>query len=557
MKYKKFKKIELPDRKWPQNEIKSAPIWCSVDLRDGNQALVNPMNLEQKIRFFNLLKDIGFKEIEIGFPSASEVEYRFCRYLIENDMIGDDITISVLTQAREHLIRKTAQAVKGAKNVIVHLYNSTSTLQREVVFEKSQEEIIDIALNGVDWVKKYFKESDTRVILEYSPESFTQTELDFAARICNEVVNRYDPRKDEKVIINLPSTVEVSTPNVYADQIEWMCRNLDQRENIILSVHTHNDRGTAVAASELALMAGADRIEGTLLGNGERTGNVDIITMALNMFTQGIDPKLSFEDIDSIIEIVESSIGIKTHPRHPYAGELVYTAFSGSHQDAIGKGMRKQKQNTLWRVPYLPIDPKDVGRNYESIIRINSQSGKGGAAYLLEEKFGFKLPKKMTIQVAKEIQKASEEKNGALSEEEIYAVFSKNFLNIKEPLFLRDLVVNIIDKEVEVSALIMLKEDTFYMKQRASGIIEAVSEMIKKCGIDFEIEEYFEHALEKGSDAKAVSYLGVNIDKKLFFGAAVADNITHSSINALFSAINVAFFQCGDRKSIKKDEVYS
>ncbi len=555
MKYKKFEKIDLPDRKWPEHEILKAPIWCSVDLRDGNQALVNPMNLEKKIRFFKLLIEMGFKEIEIGFPSASETEYEFCRYLIENSMIPDDVTISVLTQAREHLIKKSAQALEGAKNVIVHLYNSTSTLQREVVFEKSKDEIVDIALSGVDWIKEYFKEFEGTVSLEYSPESFTQTELDFAVRICNEVVKKWDPKEDEKVIINLPSTVEAATPNIYADQIEWMCRHFEKRDQIIVSVHAHNDMGTAVASTELALMAGADRVEGTLLGNGERTGNVDIVTLALNMFTQGIDPKLKIDDVDRIIEVVEYCNEIDTHPMHPYVGELVYTAFSGSHQDAIRKGMQKQKEKSFWSVPYLPVDPKDVGRNYESVIRVNSQSGKGGVAYLLYERFGFDIPKKMMPFIAKVVQKESEVKGGVLNEEEIYRLFFENFINIDKPIFLGNLEVSIFGKRVEVSAKIETKEDSFSMQTEASGIIEAISKILKHYGLVFEIEDYFEHALSKGSDAKAVSYVGINMNEETYFGVGVAENITYSAINALISAINIGLSLQKER--IKLSGVYS
>ena len=378
MKYQKFNKINLPNRTWPDAEITQAPVWCSVDLRDGNQALIKPMSLEKKIRFFNLLVEVGFKEIEIGFPSASEVEYEFTRYLIENDMIPDDVTIQVLTQAREHLIKKSAEALQGAKNVIVHLYNPTSTMQREIVYKKSQKEIIDIALDGVKWIKEYFGGFEGSVRFEYSPESFTQTEMEYALEISNAVIEAWNPQGDEKMVLNLPSTVESGTPNIYADQIEFMSRNVVKRENVLISVHAHNDRGCAVASTELGLMAGADRVEGTLLGNGERTGNVDIVTVGLNMYTQGVDPELDFSNVDKIVKVVEASNEIKTHIRHPYVGDLVYTAFSGSHQDAIKKGMAVQKEDALWYVPYLPIDPKDVGRSYESIIQINSQSGKVG-----------------------------------------------------------------------------------------------------------------------------------------------------------------------------------
>ncbi len=540
MKYTKFKKIDLPDRTWPGNEIEQAPIWCSVDLRDGNQALINPMDIDKKVRFFNLLVQIGFKEIEIGFPSASETEFAFCRYLIEEGLIPDDVTISILTQAREHLIAKSAEALEGAKNVIVHLYNSTSTMQREIVFHKSCDEITQIALDGVAWVKHYFKDFEGNVHLEYSPESFTQTELDFAVDICNAVVDAWDPRHDEKVIINLPSTVESATPNVYADQIEWMCRHIQRREQVIVSLHAHNDRGTAVAATELALMAGADRVEGTLLGNGERTGNVDIVTLALNMYTQGIDPKLDFSDVDKIIEVVEHCNEIKTHPRHPYVGALVHTAFSGSHQDAIKKGLALQQKERLWYVPYLPIDPKDIGRSYESIIRVNSQSGKGGVSYILESAFGYKIPKSMQPFVARAVQNVSDQKGGVLSEVEIFTIFKREFLNIAKPFSLKDIKITIEDEVVALEAMLCQEGVCETMMQKGSGIIEALSSMIKNKGVSFEVQSYNEHALSRGSDAKAASYFAIKKEGKTYFGAGVGENITYASIYALLSAVNRA-----------------
>ena len=396
-KYRPYPKIDLPQRQWPDNTIDHAPIWCSVDLRDGNQALVTPMNLGQKLELFDLLLKLGFKNIEVGFPSASRVEFDFLRTLVEKKLIPDDVTIQVLVQARAHLIDKTFEALQGVKKAIVHLYNSTSTAQRKIVFKKEQEDIIALALEGVDMVKARAEKFDGEIMLEYSPESFTGTELEFAARICNAVTERWGISAERPVIINLPATVEMATPNLYADQIEWMSRHLEHREHVLISTHTHNDRGTSVAATELALLAGADRVEGTLLSNGERTGNVDIITLALNMYTQGVDPELDFSDVNTVVDIVERCTDIETHVRHPYVGELVYTAFSGSHQDAINKGLAYQraKSEPFWEVPYLPIDPADVGRTYESIIRINSQSGKGGVAYILDEKFGYQLPKKM------------------------------------------------------------------------------------------------------------------------------------------------------------------
>ncbi len=539
MKYQKFKKIDLPDRKWPEREITEAPVWCSVDLRDGNQALINPMDIEKKVRFFNLLVQMGFKEIEIGFPSASDTEFAFCRYLIEEGLIPDDVTISILTQAREHLIARSAEALEGAKSVIVHLYNSTSAMQREIVFAKSQQEIIDIALQGVAWVKRYFENFDGRVRLEYSPESFTQTELDFAAEICNAVVDAWNPAEEEKVIINLPSTVESATPNIYADQIEWMCRHLKRREQILVSLHAHNDRGTAVAATELALMAGADRVEGTLLGNGERTGNVDIVTLGLNMYTQSVDPKLDFSDVDKILEVVEQCNEIKTHPRHPYVGLLVYTAFSGSHQDAIKKGMARQKEDAKWYVPYLPIDPKDVGRSYESIIRVNSQSGKGGVSYILESVYGYKIPKMMQPAVASAVQKVSDAKGGVLSEEEIFEIFAREFLNRDAPLKLEDMHITIADHEAALRA-VLHRDNAFHeVSGKGSGVIDALSRILHKEGIDFDVVLYQEHALSRGSDAGAAAYFGIKRAGKTWFGAGSGENITYASVNALISACNV------------------
>ncbi len=540
MKYQKFKKIDLPDRKWPDREITEAPVWCSVDLRDGNQALINPMDIEKKVRFFNLLVQMGFKEIEIGFPSASDTEFAFCRYLIEEGLIPDDVTISILTQAREHLIARSAEALEGAKSVIVHLYNSTSTMQREIVFGKSRQEIIDIALQGVAWVKRYFQNFDGRVRLEYSPESFTQTELDFAAEICNAVVDAWDPAAEEKVIINLPSTVESATPNIYADQIEWMCRHLKRREQILVSLHAHNDRGTAVAATELALMAGADRVEGTLLGNGERTGNVDIVTLGLNMYTQGVDPKLDFSDVDKILEVVEQCNEIKTHPRHPYVGSLVYTAFSGSHQDAIKKGMARQKEDAEWYVPYLPIDPKDVGRSYESIIRVNSQSGKGGVSYILESAYGYRIPKMMQPAVASAVQKVSDAKGGVLSEEEIFEIFAREFLNRDAPLKLEDMYITIADHEAALRAVLYRGSVFHEVSGKGSGVIDALSRILHEEGIDFDVVLYQEHALSRGSDAGAAAYFGIKRAGKTWFGAGSGENITYASVNALISACNVA-----------------
>jgi 2-isopropylmalate synthase len=540
MKYQKFNKIDLPNRTWPDMEIDHAPVWCSVDLRDGNQALIKPMSLDKKIRFFNLLVEIGFKEIEIGFPSASEVEYKFTRYLIENNLIPEDVTIQILTQAREHLIKKSAEALRGAKNVIVHLYNSTSMMQREIVYQKSQKEIIDIALNGVGWIKKYFGGFEGNVRFEYSPESFTQTELDYALEISNAVIEAWDPKGDEKMILNLPSTVESGTPNIYADQIEFMSRHIVRRENVLISLHAHNDRGCAVASTELGLMAGADRVEGTLLGNGERTGNVDIVTLGLNMYTQGVDPKLDFSNVDRIVKVVESSNEIKTHIRHPYVGDLVYTAFSGSHQDAIKKGMARQKENTRWYVPYLPIDPKDVGRNYESIIQINSQSGKGGVSYILSSVFGYKIPKQMEPYVGRLIQSISDRCDGVVSEQMIGDSFEQHFMNLTQHYRIDSLEIKIDNKETMIEGVFCIGEECQREHIKAKGIIEAVSSIFERLGVAFEVVDYAEHTLSYGKEAEAVAYFGVKVEDEIFYGAGRGQNISYASINALVSALNVA-----------------
>ncbi|MCH9814191.1 MAG: 2-isopropylmalate synthase [Epsilonproteobacteria bacterium] len=540
MKYKKFEKINITDRTWPNNEIDRAPIWCSVDLRDGNQSLIKPMTLEKKVRFFKLLVEIGFKEIEVGFPSASEVEYEFTRYLIDNDLIPDDVTIQILTQAREHLIKKSAEALQGAKNVIVHLYNSTSTNQREIVFKKEPKEIIDIAIQGVAWVKEYFDGFDGNVGFEYSPESFTQTELPFASEICNAVVDAWDPQGDEKVILNLPATVESSTPNIYADQIEWMIRNIKRRDQVLVSLHAHNDRGTAIAATELALMAGADRVEGTLLGNGERTGNVDIVTVGLNMYTQGVDPKLDFSDVDKIVKVVESANEISTSVRHPYVGYLVYTAFSGSHQDAIKKGMDFQQGKEEWRVPYLPIDPKDVGRDYEAIIRINSQSGKGGVSYILNTNYGYKIPKPMEPYVGKVIQQKSDKVDGILSEQQIVEVFEQEFVNRRDYYCISNFKISLDDSHSSVEGEFCVGDDKHFQQVNAGGIIDAVCHGFKQLGVEFKVVEYFEHALSHGSDAKAAAYFAIVMNDKTYYGVGVGDNISYASLNALVSVLNIA-----------------
>ncbi len=544
-KYRPYSKIDLPQRKWPDNTITKAPKWCSVDLRDGNQALINPMDMTKKLSLFALLLKIGFKEIEVGFPSASKVEFDFLRHLVDESLIPDDVTIQVLVQAREHLIAKTFEALKGVKKATVHLYNSTSTAQRKIVFQKSKEEIIALALEGVDLVKKYEKKHDGEIFLEYSPESFTGTELEFAAEISNAVTARWGIGSSRKVIINLPATVEMSTPNVYADQIEWMSQHLHNRENVIISTHTHNDRGTSVAATELALLAGADRVEGTLLCNGERTGNVDIITLALNMTTQGVDSNLDFSDVNEVLDVVERCTEIETHVRHPYVGELVYTAFSGSHQDAINKGLayRKSHNEVFWEVPYLPIDPEDVGRSYESIIRINSQSGKGGVAYILEKNFGYQLPKAMHPEVGKLVQDVSDKKGQELTAEELFEIFNENYFRVKEHISLVDFTVSSI-KGVSKCTLTYFQDGIEIVAEgEGNGPVDACKDaLMKNYKNEFSINSYFEHSMGNKSSAQAVAYIEIETEETLScFGVGVDNDIATASIKALFCALNRAF----------------
>ena len=547
-KYRPYPKIDLPQRQWPDNTIDHAPIWCSVDLRDGNQALVTPMNLDQKLELFDLLLKLGFKQIEVGFPSASKVEFDFLRTLVEKKLIPDDITIQVLVQAREHLIDKTFEALQGVKKAIVHLYNSTSTAQRKIVFKKEQDEIVTLALEGVDMVKARAEQFDGEIMLEYSPESFTGTELEFAARICNAVTARWGISAERPVVINLPATVEMATPNVYADQIEWMGRHLDNREHILISTHTHNDRGTSVAATELALLAGADRVEGTLLSNGERTGNVDIITLALNMFTQGVNPELDFSDITTVVDVVERCTDIETHVRHPYVGELVYTAFSGSHQDAINKGLvyQRTKSDAFWEVPYLPIDPADVGRTYESIIRINSQSGKGGVAYILDDKFGYQLPKKMHPEIGRIVQEVTDAEGRELSPEEVLALFEKTYFETPNYIEFIDMAVS---SETSKSGIVTCRLTYRYdgreitSSGQGNGPIDACR---KALGVEFPhpfvLRSYAEHSCGEHSSANAVAYIEIETeDLGAFFGVGRDNDITIAGVKALFSALNRAY----------------
>ena len=549
--YKRVPVVDLPERTWPGKQIEKAPVWCSVDLRDGNQALIEPMVVEEKIEMFNMLVRMGFKEIEIGFPAASQIEYDFLRQLVERKLIPDDVVVQVLTQCREHLIKRTFESIRGIKKAIVHIYNSTSTLQREVVFHKDREEIKQIAIEGTKLVKKYMQEYDGEVILEYSPESFTGTELDFALDICTAVQEEWGATKDKKIIINLPATVEMTTPNVYADQIEWMNRHFRNRESIILSVHPHNDRGTGIAATELALLAGAERVEGTLLGNGERTGNVDILNIAYNMFSQGINPELEIEDIKAITEVCERCTKMEVDPRHPYAGKLVFTAFSGSHQDAISKGMQALSKRTdgIWEVPYLPIDPSDIGREYEPVVRINSQSGKGGVAFVMDSFYGFRLPKGMHKEFADVIQKIAEQQ-GEVAPEQIMDEFRASYLDRKEPMHFRK--CQITDTEYEGGGFATVAHLTFTdhgAERKVDGIgngpIDAIQRGLEDAlGIQIRVLDYTEHALRSGSGAQAASYIHLmNVETgEATYGVGISSNITRASIRGIFSAVNRLFY---------------
>ncbi|MBO5412356.1 MAG: 2-isopropylmalate synthase [Clostridia bacterium] len=523
--------------------VEKPPVWCSVDLRDGNQALIIPMSLEEKLEFFKLLCKIGFKEIEIGFPAASETEYDFCRTLIERDLIPDDVTIQVLTQSREHIIAKTFEALKGAKRAIVHLYNSTSVAQREQVFKRSKQEIVDIAVFGAKLCKEYREKASGQIFFEYSPESFTGTEPEFAVEVCNAVLDIWQPTATDKTIINLPVTVSHSMPHVYANQVEYMCKNLRGRENVVVSLHPHNDRGCAVADSEMGLLAGGERIEGTLFGNGERTGNVDIITLALNMYSQGVDPKLDFSDLPSITKTYEKVTRMKVGERQPYSGQLVFAAFSGSHQDAIAKGMkyRMEKDVGTWTVPYLPIDPADVGRVYEAdVIRINSQSGKGGIGYVLETQFKFVLPPKMREVFGYHVKSISDHEHRELLPQEVYEIFMRDFVNLHNRL-------SIIKAEYEETSteLVQAKIDVYYkgrtqtVEVEGNGRLNCISSAIQTVtGIEYVLESYVEHALEEKATAKAASYVCISSNGKTYWGTGVHTDIMTSSIRALVSAVN-------------------
>lgn len=553
-KYIPFKPINIPDRTWPDKTITEAPTWCSVDLRDGNQALVDPMNLEEKLELFKTLIDIGVKEIEVGFPSASETEYEILRTLIEGNYIPDDVTIQVLVQARAHLIKKTFEAIKGAKNVIVHFYNSTSTLQRKVVFKTDMQGVIDIAVEGAKLIKELTDEElkqypDMNIRYEYSPESFTGTEIDNAVWICEEVMKVMGATPENPIILNLPSTVECATPNCYADQIEYFCRHISNRDACIISLHPHNDRGEGVAATELALMAGADRVEGTLFGNGERTGNVDIVTLALNMWTQGVDPKLDFHDINKIKEVYERTTKMKVPPRQPYAGELVFTAFSGSHQDAINKGKTymEETHSDYWEVPYLPIDPADVGREYEPVIRINSQSGKGGAAFILSADYGIKMPKAMQVEFGAVVKHACDAKGKELKPDEVFDLFQKEYRNVVGPYRIMN-HKTFEEKEegeyltrVHFEGEIKVKDGSLVKIDGAgSGPIEAFFNALDQIGIKgYQFVDYSEHAISVGEDSKAISYIHLkNPQGKDVFGIGVSHNIGYASLKGIICAIN-------------------
>lgn len=549
--YKRYRKnpvVHYPEREWPNKEIEKAPVWCSVDLRDGNQALIDPMVVDEKIEFFQFLVNMGFKEIEIGFPAASQIEFDFLRQLVDRKLIPDDVRVQVLTQCREELLDRTFEAIEGIKQAVVHIYNSTSTLQRDVVFNMDREHITEIAIKGTRMVKERAAKFPGKIILEYSPESFTGTELDYALEICNAVINEWNPTPDAPMILNLPSTVEMNTPNVYADQIEWMIKHIDKRESVIVSVHPHNDRGTGTASAELALLAGADRVEGTLFGNGERTGNVDILNIAYNMFSQGINPELNIEKINEIIEIYERCCKIPIHPRHPYAGKLVFTAFSGSHQDAINKGVKamRERGSEYWQVPYLPIDPADIGREYEPIVRINSQSGKGGVAFVMDTYFGYKLPKAMHKEFASVIQSISE-KQGEVSPDQIMASFTEEYLEKKEPIHFKKLNVTDLSGETESAfdtKVLVTYTDHGVEKQFeaiGNGPIDAVQRGIAhELDIKIKVLDYEEHALQSGAASKAAAYIHL-LDSNtghVTYGVGVSSNITRASVRAIFSAIN-------------------
>ncbi len=541
--YRAFPGVDLPDRTWPSGSISKAPQWCSVDLRDGNQALINPMDPERKRKLWEMLIAVGFKEIEVGFPSASQPDWDFIREIIEGDLIPDDVTIQVLTQARDDLITRTYEALRGAKNVIVHLYNSTSTLQRRVVFGMDTKGILDLAVKGAELCRSYEdKLGDVNVRYEYSPESFTGTELPFAAEVCNAVGRVFGVGSGAQMIMNLPSTVEMATPNVYADQIEWMCRNLDHRDDLIISLHPHNDRGTGVAAAELALMAGADRVEGTLFGNGERTGNVDIVTLAMNMFTQGVDPLLDFSDIDAVRRVAEYATELPVHPRHPYVGDLVFTAFSGSHQDAINKGFKALgEQFGTWEVPYLPIDPKHVGRTYEDVIRVNSQSGKGGVTYIMRAHHGFELPRRLQIEFSRAVQSVTDTSGKEINAEELLGVFRQTYLETTSPLRwignLRSETTS--DGKTSISVDVEHLGNLRSIEGAGNGPIAAFVNALGHLDIHIDVADYSEHSVSSGASAKAACYVeSTGMSTQPRWGVGLDGDIVTASLKAVVSSVN-------------------
>jgi len=555
--YTPFQPIQLPDRTWPDAVMTQAPRWCAVDLRDGNQALIDPMTPQRKLRMFQLLVRMGYKEIEVGFPSASQTDFDFVRMLIEQDLIPDDVVIQVLTQSRDHLIERTYEAIAGADQAIVHLYNSTSTLQRRVVFDLDRQGIIDIAVHGAQLCAKYAEQvaNETEVFFEYSPESYTGTELDFAVEVCDAVNEVFQPTPDRKVIVNLPATVEMATPNIYADSIEWMCRNLANRQSLVVSLHPHNDRGTAVAAAELGYLAGADRIEGCLFGNGERTGNVCLVTLGLNLFSQGIDPQVDFSNIDEIRREVEHCNQISVHERHPYGGDLVYTAFSGSHQDAINKGLRAMEVDAAaagvavddftWGVPYLPIDPKDVGRNYEAVIRVNSQSGKGGVAYIMRTEHRLELPRRLQIEFSQVIQQVTDDAGGEVSPEQMWSIFSAEYLPDPAAPWGRFALRSVkqdsdVDGDTNVTVVLRDQGDEVTISGRGNGPIAAFCDALVAIGVDVRVLDYAEHAMSAGGDANAASYLECAVGGQVLWGVGIDPSITTSSLKAIISAVNRA-----------------
>ncbi|OFC72399.1 2-isopropylmalate synthase [Alteromonas confluentis] len=541
-KYQRFIGVSLPDRQWPNNAITQAPVWMSTDLRDGNQALIDPMSIETKLRFFKKLVDIGFKQIEVGFPSASDIDFQFVRLLIEGNHIPDDVTIEVLTQARYELIERTVESLRGAKNAILHMYNPLAPDFREIVYNTDKAGVKNIALTGTRWVKELTANApEVNWTYQYSPEVFSSTEIDFVKEVVVEVVDIWQPTTDNKIIINLPATVEMNTPNTYADQIEWMHRNLNQRECIVLSVHPHNDRGTAVAAAELALMAGADRIEGCLFGNGERTGNVDIVTLAMNMYSQGVSPQLDFSDIDQVRKLVEECNQLPVHPRHPYAGELVYTAFSGSHQDAIKKGMAVQSKDGRWRVPYLPIDPADVGRGFEAVVRVNSQSGKGGVAFLLEQEANLQLPRKLQIEFSRTVQRENDSTGKEMSAARMKEVFEQEYFDATIPFAYSSSTITSVGKAgQQVNIQFALNNEVYSIEGTGNGPVEAAANALSTfLNKKVEVADYHEHAIGEGAGVKAVCYIEVKLQgTESTFGCASDSNIITAAIKALLSGVN-------------------